>query len=113
MRKEFSKRTKRDAFARAKGHCEKCSAKLWSGNVEYDHEIECARGGTNDLENCVVLCLTCHKEKTKQNAPVLAKTRRQSDMAKGIKKPSRWPNQHLKKKLDGTVVHRDTEEPIS
>ena len=111
-REEFTKKTKREAWERAGGKCEGCGVKLRGGGVEYDHEIECARGGDNSLENCVALCPPCHRAKTKRNAPVVAKTRRQSDKHKGIRKPSQWGNGNLKRKLDGTVVDRETGQPV-
>lgn len=115
-RLEFSKKTKRLAWERADGRCEmawggeRCNAKLFSGNTEYDHILECARGGANDLGNCVVSCAPCHRLKTKKNRPAVDKTRRQSDMAKGIRTRERkgrpLPGTRasgIRKRMDGTV----------
>ncbi len=91
-RHEFSKKTKRDAWDRADGHCEmvwdgeRCGAEVYAGNVEYDHIIEDARGGDNSLENCCVSCIPCHKAKTKKNRPAVDKTRRQY-----LKNIGAWP----------------------
>jgi len=76
MRREFSKQVRRDAFARAAGLCEgkpyreRCCVKLTIGKFHYDHDIPDGLGGEPTLDNCVVLCIACHKDKTsrKRNA---------------------------------------------
>lgn len=110
-RQEFSKRTKREAFERAAGHCEICGAKLFPGQFEYDHEIECALGGDNSLSNCIVKCKTCHGAKTSERAPVLAKAKRQADKHAGITKPKGRPlpggrDSKWKRTVNGKVVMR-------
>jgi len=103
VRREFSKQTKRDAFLRADGKCERkdCGARLTLGKFAYDHVIPDGLGGEPILENCEVLCLPCHKAKTtKQDVPAIAKTKRIQDRQKGIKKPrtmTRW------RRFDGTI----------
>ena len=77
MRDEFPRKVKRQAFERAKGHCEMCTAKLYPGKFEYDHRTPCDLRGLASLENCVVACTSCHKEKTrKDDVPRIAKGRR-------------------------------------
>lgn len=110
-RAEFPKRVKVAAFERANGHCEECTAKLGPGNTEYDHLIPCALGGGNDLDNCVVLCQTCHLNKTtKSDVPRIAKAKRQRAGHIGAKRPARQSK--FKRKVDGTVVLRATGEPV-
>lgn len=105
MRREFPKQVKRDAFVRANGHCEgkKCGAFLTLGKYHYDHEIPDALGGEPTLENCVVLCIACHREKTsRSDVPAIAKTKRIRDSQRGIKKPRTiraW------RKFNGEVVY--------
>ena len=90
MRAEFSKRTRRDAFARAQGNCECCSMRIKAAAVQYDHRIPCALGGDNSLDNCQVLCIPCHKDKTgKSDMRNIAKAVRISDREMGIRKPSK------------------------
>lgn len=113
MRREFSKQVRRDAFMRAKGQCEgkpygeRCCVRLTLGKYHYDHDIPDALGGEPVLENCVVLCIACHKDKTvTKDVPAIAKTKRIQDRQKGIKKPrtmTRW------RKFNGTVVHAERE----
>ncbi|WP_415279266.1 HNH endonuclease signature motif containing protein [Brucella sp. BZ] len=98
-RLEFSKKTKRDALERSQMRCEasgplygleegqRCSIPLSNG-VEFDHELAASNGGDNSIENCKAVCLRCHRWKTTQlDTPRAAKTKRQSDKAKGIVRP--------------------------
>lgn len=88
-RREFSTKTKRDAFLRAAGKCEGCEAKLSAGKFHYDHDIADGLGGEPELWNCKVLCHACHGEKTaKHDVPLIAKVKRIQDREKGIRKPS-------------------------
>jgi 5-methylcytosine-specific restriction protein A len=93
MRREFSKQVRRDAFARASGRCEgkpnngwRCPVKLTIGKYHYDHDIPDGLGGEPTLENCVVLCIACHNDKTaKRDVPMIAKAKRIADRHIGIK----------------------------
>lgn len=75
--------------------CEKCRAKLGPANTfyderedgEFDHDCAAAMQGPATLENCAVLCRTCHKRKTKQDRKIIAKSNRTRDTARGIYKP--------------------------
>lgn len=105
MRQEFPAKVKIAAFERANGRCERCTAKVGVGNVEYDHGIPCGLGGAASDANCIVLCKTCHRSKTsKDDVPRIAKAKRQQRYAAGIKKPrtiTRW------KRFGGTIVYAD------
>jgi 5-methylcytosine-specific restriction protein A len=99
-RSEFSRQTRRDAYARSNGLCEavgavyglepskRCSMPLDRG-VEYDHyPLRAADGGGNGLDNCVAVCKDCHSFKTRTfDTPQAAKGKRVSDRHLGIKKP--------------------------
>lgn len=108
---EFTKATKIAAFQRANGRCEcGCGVKIIAGEVEYDHIIEVALGGTNDLENCRVMRSKCHRSKTSTRAAPLAKSKRIAERNMGLRKtPRPMPGSKasgLKKKFDGTVERR-------
>lgn len=67
-RTEFSARTKKAAWDRAKGICE-CGCDQPFGNhpksrPHYDHDMPDALGGDTSLENCKVLRVDCHRAKT-------------------------------------------------
>jgi 5-methylcytosine-specific restriction endonuclease McrA len=96
---EFSTKTKRERLKQSGGFCEaegliyglgngqRCNAELGRG-VEFDHVVSLGIGGDNSLENCRAVCLQCHKHKTRTNdVPKAAKTKRQSDKSKGIRRP--------------------------
>jgi 5-methylcytosine-specific restriction endonuclease McrA len=101
-RKNFHPKTMIQAWDRADGRCEVCTAKLFPGNIEYDHRIPCALGGDDSLNNCVVTCRACHAHKTyKLDIPTIAKTKRIRKRAAGIRKPRtirRW------RKFSGEIV---------
>jgi 5-methylcytosine-specific restriction protein A len=107
-RREFSKQVRREAHTRANGQCEghpdgeRCPVRLTRGRFHYDHDIPDALGGEPTLENCVVLCIACHKDKTgTKDVPAIAKTKRIQDREKGIKKPrsiTGW------RAFDGSIV---------
>jgi hypothetical protein len=96
-RREFSKKTQREAFQRSGFKCEaigtmyglpagqRCNADLAYG-VEYDHIVLDANSKDNSLENCAAVCIKCHRWKTAHHdIPMAAKTMRQQDRARGIK----------------------------
>jgi hypothetical protein len=96
---EFSTKTKRERLKQSGGFCEaegpiyglepntRCNSDLGRG-VDFDHHIALAIGGTNGIENCRAVCVQCHKHKTRTNdVPKAAKTKRQSDKNKGIRRP--------------------------
>lgn len=102
MRKEFKKAVKAAAFIRAHNECERCHVSIKHRPFHYDHDLPDDLGGEPTLENCRVLCVTCHKEKTaKVDMPRIAKGRRIREKRMRIKKPrkiTRW------RRFDGTPV---------
>lgn len=87
-RKEFPAKVRRDASARANGHCEKCGAKLQPGRFAYDHIVPDGLGGEPTLDNCQVLCsggrATCHGIKTaEEDVPVMRKADAQKKAQNG------------------------------
>lgn len=87
MRREFSKTVRLQAANRAKGRCEACNKKLSVGEFHYDHDVPDGLGGEPTLENCRVLCLTCHRIKThEQDNPRMQKADSQrKSIALGIR----------------------------
>lgn len=111
-REEFPKKVKVAAFERAKGLCEKCTARLMPGKFHYDHVIPAAFDGPPTLDNCRCLCLACHGDKTrKEDVPLIAKAKRIRAAHVGAKAPSKRPmpcgrNSNWRKKITGEVVPR-------
>lgn len=114
MRQEFSKKVKVQAVMRSGGHCESCGRKLLhvgDFKFEADHEIPDALNGPATLENCKVLCKSCHSTKTKNDVKIIAKAKRNYEKNYGIKrKRSIMPGSRdslFRKKLNGRVERRD------
>jgi 5-methylcytosine-specific restriction endonuclease McrA len=118
-RAEFTKATKRAAYARSGGFCEaaghwyglrpgqRCYTPLSKG-VEYDHLILDANSHDNSLENCRAACPSCHRYKTrKHDTPLAAKTVRQRDRDIGIKRGAgRGFDKRWRRKINGQVERR-------
>lgn len=109
MRREFSAKVMVAAFQRAKDHCESCRAPLRIGKFHYDHVIPDAMGGQPTLENCAVLCLACHGEKTHTvDQPAIAKAKRIQQKHLNARPRRPWPGaDKFKRRVDGTTVRRD------
>lgn len=76
MRREFPAKVRAAAFDRSGGQCEQCTAPIRYG-AQYDHIVPDALGGEPTLENCRVLCKTCHGIKTaSEDVPRIAKAAR-------------------------------------
>lgn len=106
MRREFPARVKVEAFKRAKGQCESCTRHLRPGDIRYDHRNPDGMTGEPTLENCQVLCRSCHDLKTfTRDIPAIAKAKRKEAYHLGAKPKGRgfrgW------RKFDGTIVRRD------
>src|ERR1700722_7238512 len=108
MRQEFSKRTRLEAWMVSGGKCRDCKLRI-VGRPEYHHENEDTFGGSNLLDNCVVLCRRCHGIITGKRAAVIAKSTRVRNKHIGIKRRSSFQTNRdgiWKKKMDGSVVRR-------
>lgn len=86
-RQEFSAKTKAEAFKRSGGHCEACTRKLFPGDYHYDHDDPDGLTGDATLDNCRVLCRSCHSVKTRKDVAAIAKAKRRERRQAGIKKP--------------------------
>ena len=110
-RSEFTKRTKEDARKRANGFCECGCGQPLKGRSEFDHKLEAYLGGTNDLDNCVVMSAKCHALKTAKRRPEIDKTCRISEKNAGVRKRKGRPMMGTiasgwRKKMDGTAERR-------
>jgi 5-methylcytosine-specific restriction endonuclease McrA len=102
-RNEFPAKVRVAAFERAAGRCEECGVSIRPGNgPEYDHRIPDALGGKATLENCAVLCRSCHGAKTaKEDVPRIAKAKRVQRKHIGAKPRGKIPY----RRFDGTAVY--------
>lgn len=112
----FTPKIKQAAYARAKGHCERCTAPLSPGHFRYDHDIPVELGGASTIDNCVVACDACDHTKTYQHdIPAIAKSRHVRGKFIGAT-VSRRPmpggkNDPRKRTMSGVVANRATGEP--
>ena len=95
-RTEFSVATRKAANARATDEdgnlrCEECGCIIGNGmTVNHDHILPDALGGRADLDNCQVLCVPCHRHKTKtQDRPPIYKADRIQNKRLGVEGKSR------------------------
>lgn len=86
MRREFSAKVKEARWDIARGCCEECGAIVFRTRVHFDHDNPDGLTGEPTLDNCRVVCFACHKVKTKNDVKRIAKAKRLSRRAKGIKK---------------------------
>lgn len=98
-RKEFSKKTKDEAWRLSGGICEHCRIDIQKGKEEYDHRIPCALGGSNKVDNCQVLCTACHKQKTRKDIIAISKAKRLEAARLGTKKPTKFKIKNGNRKL--------------
>lgn len=97
-RTEFSRKTKQAALERSGFRCEaegsrygfeegqRCNCHLSLG-VQFDHNVPDQLGGDNSLENCMAICVQCHKFKTRNDVRQIRKSDRQRDKAIGVIRP--------------------------
>lgn len=99
MRREFPAKVKLAAYDRCringKPHCERCGKRIL-GLPEYDHDLPDGLGGEPTLENCKVLCGTCHRKKTgEEDVPMMAKADRVKRKAAGVRRKRKWPKRRF------------------
>jgi len=88
---------RRAAFKRCKNSCEKCGKQIWKalrgeeGTYEVDHKLAIALGGLNELSNLQVLCLECHKDKSKEDNKKIREAKLQKKIVSGLQKLKETP----------------------
>lgn len=65
--RRVSKKTRLEIYERDEGICRECECEV---GKEYaiDHDLALALGGTNEPANLQLLCIPCHKLKTKYDS---------------------------------------------
>ena len=113
-RVRITAKVRADIFLRHDGVCHLCSMKVIPGQ-EWDvsHEIPLETGGRDDDSNWLVDHRRCHRVHTAAvDIPLIAKVKRIHQRHIGAKK-SKSPmpfgrGSKLKRKMDGSVVRRDS-----
>ena len=103
-------------WERAGGCCQVCTRKLRPGDRwDCDHVVALANGGLNAEGNLQVVCGNCHKTKTACDVAEKARAHRIQAKHAGIRRTSSFAcarTSRFKKRIDGTVVDRETGEPV-
>lgn len=103
-------RVKLRVFEAAQGCCAKCTLSIRGKLLPaYDHKTALINGGEHRESNLQLLCVPCHKVKTRTDVAEKATGYRKRTKAAGIRKPSRFPgarNSRWKMKVGGGVVLR-------
>ena len=60
----FTPNMKREAYTRQKGICPKCNIAFQMDQMEGDHKKLWSEGGRTVGQNCQMLCVNCHREKS-------------------------------------------------
>jgi len=101
-------------FEAAGGKCHICGQKIQGLHEpwEVEHIIPLALGGDDEDHNMAPAHIACHGQKTRDEAPRIAKSRRMRQRSAGIPRTVRRPipgsrRSPWKKRLDGTVVRRE------
>ncbi len=115
-RSAFTRTTKLAAWERSGGCCEDCGRKIFPGDgPEYDHIIADEHGGGNRLDNCQVLCVWCHKPKTRADMKVTVRGRKARARHASADKPKRpMPGSRASewyKPLNGPARRREKGQP--
>jgi 5-methylcytosine-specific restriction protein A len=116
-RKPLTRKQRAEMYLRQDGRCGNCGQKLETKGSQPvcvdEHLNPLWRGGSNDLANRELWCVPCTKPKTAQEATERTKGLRIRDKHIGAyKSKGRGFQTKLKRKVDGTVVNRETGEII-
>ena len=109
-RREFTRKTKAQAFARCGGNCEVCGVRLAPGKFRYDHILPDVLGGEPTLENCKVQCVACDAPKTAADIGRIRKADRQRDKHTGA---SDRPSRFRSRGFEPSVPQRRASRPLS
>lgn len=98
-------------WERGIGHCNECGRKIMAGETwELDHKTALVNGGKHRETNLQIICLWCHRSKTRADIAIKSKTSRVRTKHLGIKrkrssfKTNRDGN--WKKKISGELIRR-------
>lgn len=112
-RRIFPRAVKRAAYKRAGGRCQSCGFVFpaGGGGIEYHHIDPWTLSHDSSLENCLVLCIPCHKATTSSvNRPDIDKNRRLRDRGMGIKRAGKklpgGRDSNWSKTIRGEVIPR-------
>lgn len=90
-RRRLTGQDRRAIWEREHGHCMLCGVKLQVGRFVFEHCRALELGGTDTPDNIRLTCLSCAREKTRDDHRRAAKAKRQKIAGLGLKPPSHRP----------------------
>lgn len=107
-------RVKVRIFERDGGRCQECTRKVGPGFLPFafDHIRALINGGQHRETNLQLLCDHCHKVKTGADVAEKKVVARKKAKHLGIKPKSALSRSRFKKRMDGTVIDRETGLPV-
>lgn len=91
-RREFPQKVKSAVIKRAGSTgmllCERCGG--FARRFQIDHVIADAHGGEPTIENAMLICEDCYREKNAADTTIAAKLKRVEAKHLGARKPSKW-----------------------
>ena len=93
-------RVKIRVFDLFNGHCAICTTRVTT--AAYDHAVALINGGAHRESNLQLLCVPCHKVKTRADVAEKSVTARVRAKHLGIKKPRTMTSW---RKFNGEIVH--------
>ena len=98
-------------FEKHGGRCRLTGKKILAGDKwDLDHIVPLADGGENRERNLAPVLHYAHQQKTVEENKARAKAKRNAIKQFGMKQQK--PKSRFKRRMDGTVVFRDTGEPV-
>lgn len=89
-RRALTQKEKLSVLLSQQGKCAACKERFALVDLEFDHVLPIALGGSNDLANFEALCGPCHRAKTAGDVKRIRKADRQRRAYEGTK-PQRGP----------------------
>jgi 5-methylcytosine-specific restriction endonuclease McrA len=118
-RRSFTRLQRIDVLHANGGLCHHCGEIINTARekFEIEHVLPIALGGADDFTNTKPIHLHCHRKKTRDDIRKIAKAKRVKAKFEGGFRPAKHPlpcgrGSPVKKKLNGQVVRRDTNEPF-
>jgi hypothetical protein len=112
MRKNLSRKERVTIFMKTDGRCYKCGQKLETKGWDAEHTQALELLGPSDIDALLPICKPCHKIKTAGDRKAIAKCNRVRDKHIGAVPKKQSRQSKYRKKMDGTVVWRETGERV-
>jgi len=107
-RRVIPERVKREILDEQGWCCFACHQPVSRDQIDVDHRVPLALGGSDDETNWVALCRPCHKQKTRADVKAV----RKADRARRMREEGK-PRQRKSKPLQGRGFRKDVKRKIN